>query len=127
MHVAGIKAYVRLHSDGAEKDVKRLSKGENKEYSQWKNFEKSGGDFLKHDNIYSKLWLKAQKEDKVEPAQEDADSSQLPTPAVEAGKVAIAHKSDGGQVEDDLCIVEEIRQILPEVGHQLEDLRCEAK
>lgn len=104
-----------------------MSKCENEEHSKRENLEKSGDYLLKHDDVYSELWLKAQKEHEVEPAEEDAECSQLPSPAVEAGKVSIAHEGDGGYVEENLCIVEEVCEILPGIGHQLKELGEEAK
>lgn len=112
-----LTTYIWLYDDGAEKNVKRLSKCENEENGQRKNLEKSGDNLLEHDDVNSKLWLKSQEEHKVEPAEEDAQCSQLPAPAVEASELAVAHEGDGGDVQEYLNIVEKVCQVLPWFGH----------
>lgn len=115
--------YIWPGGDWTEQDEEGLSERKDEEQCHGKDLEESGDDLLKHDDVDSKPRLEAQEEHKVEPAKEDAESTQLPPPANQAGEVAVAHEGDGGEVEKDLCVVQDVREVDSRVRYHLDQLR----
>ena len=78
--------------DGPQKYEKWLSESQDQQQGQGKNLEKGGYNLLKHDDVNPKIRLKTQEEDKIEPAEEDAERSKLPPPPCQAHEVAIGYE-----------------------------------